>query len=106
MAERNRTPVPHTRQGLRAPHAYPALVEEVLHLPMEHRNVRVCLGRQAYLALGDQRRSQQLAVDRRHVRSPLKPVHLRISVQHAPPPDGPPASRLLPSADSSIIVFE
>src|SRR5919112_3612079 len=74
MAERNCTPVPHTTQVPGAPHAHPALVEEVLHLPIEHRNVRVSLSRQVHLPLRDQRRSQQLAVDRRHEHSPLEPV--------------------------------
>src|ERR671921_1260559 len=106
MAERNWTPVPHTTQVPGAPHTHPALVEEVLHLPIEHRNVRVSLGGQAHLPLRDQRRSQQLAVDRRHFHSPLEPAHLHISIQHAPPPAGPPASCLLPPADSSIIFFE
>src|SRR5215208_504092 len=106
VAERNSTPGPRATQILRAPYADPALVEEVLHLPIEHRSVRVSLGGQAHLPLRHQRRSHQLAVNRRHLHSPLEPVHLRPSSQHSPPPDGPPACRLPPPTDSSIILFE
>src|SRR5215210_1994265 len=74
MAERNRTPVPRTAQVLRTADAHPALVEEVLHLPFEHGSVRVSLGGQVHLPLRDQRRSQQLAVNRPHEHSPLEPA--------------------------------
>src|SRR5215218_1285184 len=74
VAERNSTPVPRTTQVLRTADAHPTLVEEMLHLPIEHRNVRVSLGGQAHLPLRDQRRSQQRAVNRRHEHSSLEPV--------------------------------
>src|SRR5215212_2846781 len=56
MAERHRAAVARAAQVLRTADAHPTPVEEVLHLPIEHRNVGVSLGGQAHLPLGDHRR--------------------------------------------------
>src|SRR5215211_504112 len=56
VAERHRAAVAGTAQILRTSDTHPALVEEVLHLPVEYRNVGESLGRQAPLPLRDQRR--------------------------------------------------
>src|SRR5215210_2835177 len=56
VAQRHRAAVTRIPQVLRTSDTHPALIEEMLHLEVEHRDVGESLSGQAHLPLGDQRR--------------------------------------------------